>query len=111
MPKLHVVWGSSHCWAGFHWVDICCSSMGVDVINLKTIQPIITIITDDNHGYYSSQSTTDLLWQLLFVSLFYYSVDSKAINKLVHENLILKDHKLLGYKVKIKQLHMIWEYH
>ena len=41
-------------------------------------------------------------------SIFYYSVDSKEINKLVLMNFILKDHKLLGYK---EQLHMIWEYH
>ena len=85
--------------------------MGADVINPKTIQPIIIIITDANHSYYRGQSTTDLSWQLLFVSLFYYSFYSKAINKLVLMNFILKDHKLLGYKVKIKQLHMIGEYH
>ena len=74
-------------------MGICCSSMDADVINLKAIQPIIT---DDNHGYYSSQSTTDLLWKLLFISLFYYSVYSKEINKLFLVNFILKDNKLLG---------------
>ena len=91
-----------------NWVYICYSSMGADVINPKTMQPIIIIITDINHGYYNGQSTTDLSWQRLFVSLFYYS---EEINKFILMNFIFKDHKLLGYKVKIKELHMIGECH
>ena len=76
--------------------------MGADVINLKTIQLIIIIITDANHSYYSSQSTTDLLWKLLFVSLFYYPVYSKEINKLVLVNFYIKRPKASGIQSEDK---------